>query len=239
MKSEAYNMDCMEYMRQFPDKYFELAVVDPPYGIGVTKMNFIHRPQLTAKQKDGSKLRVPRKKKATYSEWDSIPPNNHYFDELVRVSKAQIIFGINHFNWGRDWNGIIKWDKCVPDKVSFSRYEFAYCSLIDFEYEVKLLFSGMQQSHSLLNPITAGGNKSLNEKRIHPTQKPVLLYRKIFMDFAKPGDKILDTHLGSGSSRIAAYEMGFDFYATELDKIHFSDQEKRFQNFKSQLKLAL
>lgn len=235
--SETYNMNCMEYMRQFPDKAFDVVISDVPYGLGVTKMNFIHNPHITVKQKNGTKLRVPRKKSVQYGEWDNETPGQSYLDEVKRISKHQIIFGADYCNWLGLGSGRIKWDKCVPDGVGFSRFEFAYCSFIEHEHEIKLLYSGMQQAHSLLTPLLAGGNKKKNEKKIHPTQKPVLLYKRIYLDFVSSGSRILDTHLGSGSSRIAAYDLGFDFYATELDKDYFDAQEKRFQNFKAQLKL--
>ena len=200
--SETYNMDCMEYMRQLPDKYFELAVVDPPYGIG----------------EDGGKARTrgSKAKNGDKKGWDNERPNRVYFDELLRVSENQIIWGGNYFadllHASRCW---IYWQKDMGG--DFADGELAWTS---FD---KVLKQYRKRSETF--------------DRIHPTQKPVALYKWLLSNYAKPGDKILDTHLGSGSSRIAAYDLGFDFYATELDKDYFDAQEKRFKNFKSQLKL--
>jgi len=208
--SETYNMDCMEYMRQFPDKHFELAITDPPYG-------------------ETCKLTGGKAKKDGYADyWDkitdngnwNIAPDKGYFNELFRVSKNQIIWGANHYPQHLPpSSGWIFWDKGQRD-FSFSDGELAYTS---FQRKLKAKLLHRSELHK--------------EDRFHPTQKPVALYKWLLHNYAKPGDKILDTHLGSGSSRIAAYDLGFDFYATELDKDYFDAQEKRFQNFKSQLKL--
>jgi site-specific DNA-methyltransferase (adenine-specific) len=217
MKSETYNMDCMEYMRQFPDKHFELAVVDPPYGIG----------------EDGSRNKtrtgglVKPKDYKGFAGNDTEAPSLEYFQELRRVSKNQIIWGANHFieNICKNSSCWIVWDK-DNGLISFADCELAYTSFKTAVRVFKFKWQGMLQQ-----------NMKDKEHRIHPTQKPVALYKWLLSNYAKPGDKILDTHLGSGSSRIAAYDLGFDFYATELDKDYFDAQEKRFQNFKSQLKL--
>ena len=140
-------------------------------------------------------------------------------------------------NWQGVGPGRIKWDKCVPEGMSFNRYEVAYCSLITNTQTIKLLWSGMQQAKSLSEPETAQGNKKLNEKRIHVTQKPVLLYKRLLQLYAHTGEKIFDPNLGSGSSRIAAYDLGYDFWACENDKEILSDSNKRFELFKSQTKL--
>lgn len=185
--SEAYNMDCMDYMAQFPDKHFELAIVDPPYGIGISS----------------NPVRQMHDKK----NWDTAIPSVEYFTELFRVSKNQIIWGGNYFPLPPTQN-LIVWDKKQPFDFSLAMCEFAWCSI----QRPAKIFS--------LSPIGNG--------KIHPTQKPVALYKWLLTNYAKPGDKILDTHLGSGSSRIAAWDLGFDFYATELDKDYFDAQEKRF-----------
>ena len=202
MISETYNMDCMEYMRQFPDKHFELAVVDPPYGIG----------------EDGGKARTrgSKAKNGNKKGWDNERPTGVYFNELLRVSENQIIWGGNYFSdllpASRCW---VYWQKDMGG--DFADGELAWTS-----------FDRVLKQYR---------KRSETFDRIHPTQKPVALYKWLLSNYAKPGDKILDTHLGSGSSRIASYDLGFDFYATELDKDYFDAQEKRFQNFKSQLKL--
>lgn len=191
--SEVYNMDCMEYMKSIPDKFFDLAVVDPPYGISITKMNMGGRNTI---------------KPDLNKKWDSSIPDREYFKDLFRVSVRQIIWGGNYFNLPASQYFAV-WDK---GETMYGR-DFAECELAW---------------------VSSGGTrifkKSPNQiNRIHPTQKPVSLYAWIMRNYAKPGDKILDTHLGSGSSRIAAYGLGFDFYATEIDKEYFEAQEERFR----------
>ena len=207
MISEVYNMDCMEYMKDIPDKFFDLAVVDPPYGIGEDG------------KKNHSRSRLCRAKKYTPKEWDSHSPDKAYFHELMRVSKEQVIFGANHFisNIPFDSSCWIVWDK-DNGNCDFADCELAWtsftCAVRKFTYR----WNGMLQ-----------GNMKKKEKRIHPTQKPVALYEWIFSNFAKKGDKILDTHLGSGSSRIAAWRMGLDFFGTEIDKEYFDQMILRFR----------
>lgn len=188
-------MDCMDYMRGFPDKFFELAVVDPPYGIDVN-MNIGRR--------------KGDKRKHTIKGWDNQSPDAEYFEQLRRVSKDQIIWGGNHFflSASRGW---IYWDKMISGDVDFSDGELAWTS---FDRNLKAISLRVQ-------------NGSLD--RIHPTQKPIALYEWLLKNYAKPGDKILDTHLGSQSSRIAAYKLGFDFYGTEIDADYFSEGCARFE----------
>jgi site-specific DNA-methyltransferase (adenine-specific) len=236
--SEVHNIDCLEFMKQYPDKYFELAIVDIPYGINVGKMAYLSEVKTTVKQKNGNKLNGNANKRPyQLKDWDNRPPEQTYFDELRRVSKNQIVFGIEYTKWDGVGTGRIKWDKGIPDGMSFKRYEVAYCSIISNTITIQLLWAGMQQAKSLSEPMIQQGNKSLNEKRIHPRHKPTLLYKKLLSDYAKEGDKILDTHLGSGSSRIAAYIMGFDFYACEIDKDYYEAQEKRFKEQTAQQSL--
>ena len=216
MISRAYNMDCMEYMKTIPDNYFSLCVVDPPYGIG----------ESGAKNHSRGKLAKAQNYKA-FSGNDKEPPNQDYFNELLRVSKNQIVWGANHFI-----SKIPIDSHCwiVRDKENGSN-DFADCELAwtSFKTAVRIFrfkWNGMLQ-----------GDMKNKEARIHPTQKPVALYRWIFQHYAKDGDKILDTHLGSGSSRIAAYEAGLDFVGCEIDKEYFDKQEERFQAFTDQLRL--
>ena len=201
MISEVKNMDCIEYMKQFPDKYFELAIVDPPYGIDATKFEMGGR---------------KRNKIDKTKNWDNAIPNQDYFNELFRISKNQIIWGGNYFNLPSSQYFSI-WDK---GETMYGR-DFAEC-----EYAW----------------VRSGGTRIFKKNpnqldRIHPTQKPITLYRWLLQNYAKQGDKILDTHLGSGSSRIAADIEGFDFYACELDKDYFDASCKRFDEYKKQLKL--
>jgi len=207
--SEVKNMDCMEYMAGFPDKYFELAIVDPPYGIG-----FDGETDSMVTNNASGKWNNARGKGYKRKEWDKNKPNSDYFDELFRVSKNQIIWGGNYYELPIS-GGWIVWDKKRPDSFSLSMAELAWHSGSGRVNIFRWLWSGF--------------SKEQPEDRIHPTQKPVALYRWLLQNYANSGDKILDTHLGSGSSRIAAYKMGFDFYATELDKDYYEAQEKRFQ----------
>jgi site-specific DNA-methyltransferase (adenine-specific) len=198
-KREVYNMDCMEGMKQYPDKWFELAVVDPPYGIGIN---------MNMGRKAGKKKAHQEKK------WDNEIPNNDYFTELFRISKNQIIWGGNYFPLPltKSW---VFWDKLVPQGVSFADGELAWISYDKTLIKCTIAYSGFVGS----------------EGKIHPTQKPIALYKWLLKNYAKEGDKILDTHLGSGSSGIAAYEMGFDFTGYELDTDYFNQQQKRFNQW--------
>lgn len=217
--SETYNCDCVEYMKAIPDNFFSLAIVDPPYGINAPNMKMGEHGgyESTATKlkkgrlnQDAGKLKN-RALQLLPVEWDFAPPDKEYFNELFRVSKNQIIWGGNYFDLPPT-RGIVCWDKMQPWE-NFSQVELAWTS---FDCPAKIIRIS-----------TTGGANA--EKKIHPTQKPISLYGWILKTFAKAGDKILDTHLGSGSSRIASYKMGFDFYACEIDKMYFELQEERFR----------
>ena len=213
--SEVTNEDCMEGMARYPDKYFDLAIVDPPYGIGITK-------QFENANKVGTKSMFKQTKGIIKKDWDAEIPTAEYFDELKRVSKNQIIWGGNYF---LDYLGNTKcmliWDK-INGGNNMADAELAWTS---FDKAVRMF---------RMHHFSSG-----YETKIHLTQKPMKLYNWILSKFANEGDKILDTHLGSGSSRIAAYEMGFDFTAFELDTEYFEAQEKRYKAHIAQLKLEL
>ena len=196
--SEIQNIDCMEYLKNIPDKFFNLAIVDPPYGIGASEMTM-----------GNGKNKKYQKGKG----WDSKPPDDKYFSELFRVSHNQIIWGGNYFDLPKT-KGWIFWDKGIYGDCSFADGELAWTSFDKVLRVAKIRYRGFL---------------GMDKNRIHPTQKPLALYSWILKNYAKPEDKILDTHLGSGSSRIASYKMGFDFYATEIDKEYFSAQEERFR----------
>lgn len=238
MNSIVYNRDCMEGMKETPDKFYDLAVCDVQYGIGVGKMAYLTEVKKKVTQKNGSKLAI-KKMIHTKKDWDDSPPSQEYYDELCRVSKHQIIFGIEYMNWTRVGNGRIKWDKMMADDVSFSRYEIAYCSLIDDTMEIQLLWAGFCQAKSISEPTIQQGNKKLNEKRIHPCHKPIMLYDIIYSKFAKSGMSVIDTHLGGGSNRIAAHRAGMNFTGYEIDKEYFDKQEFRYKKYTSQLVLAV
>lgn len=238
MNSVVFNIDCMIGMSKYPDKYFDLAICDIPYGINVGNMSYLKETKTTVKQKNGNRLN-PNRNKKPYSkkDWDISTPDQLYFDELKRVSKNQIIFGIEYVNWKGVGSGRIKWDKGVAKGMSFKQYEVAYCSSISEEIELPLLWSGMNQAKSLSEPMVQQGNKKLNEKRIHPCHKPILLYSKLISDFGFPSCKILDTHVGGGSSRIAAKKANCEFVGFEIDPEYYEKQEKRYTDFTSQLLL--
>lgn len=204
-KSEVFNEDNMVGMRRYPDKYFELAIVDPPYGIG-------------AENHAGNKENGWNQWKA--KSWDSEIPKQEYWHELFRVSKNQIVWGANYMSMFLSPKmGWIVWDKGQRN-FSLSDGELAWSS---FDRAMRIF----SLSRAVAN----------QEIKYHPTQKPVALYRWLLKNYAKPGDKILDPNMGSQSSRIAAHEMGFDYYGWELDSDYFRDGCKRFDQYKSQLKL--
>ena len=208
------NEDNMNLMARYPDNYFDLAIVDPPYGIDADVKN--------------SQNKVQSKKSATKSKrygsqlWDSNIPTDEYFDELIRVSKKQIIWGANYFGLV---GGMIYWHKNVT-MPTYSTGELAWVSWMNKLDFVDITWHGMIQ-HDMSN----------KEIRIHPTQKPVALYKWLLDKYAKPGDKILDTHLGSGSIAIACHDYGFDLTACELDKEYFDKAMQRINNHTAQQKL--
>lgn len=239
MGSVVYNSDYRLGISQVSDKYFDLAICDIPYGINVTNMAYIKERKTTVKQKNGVRLNPHRHKEIIqHTDWDTQVPGQDYFDELVRVSKIQIIFGVEYTSWQKVGTGRIIWNKCVPDGMSFSSTEVAYCSAIEDTIEIQLLWSGMMQAKSLSESTTPQGNKKLNERRIHPCHKPILLYRQLIRQFGFEGCKIVDTHLGGGSHRIAAYLENCDFTAWEINKVYFDKQERRFNEFTSQLSIT-
>ena len=206
------NEDNMELMARYPDKYFDLAIVDPPYGIGEDG------------QKNHSRGKATKATKYTPKNWDSNAPTKEYFAELKRVSKNQIIWGANHFisRIPFDSSCWIVWDK--DNTGDFADCELAYTSFKTAVRKLKLRWNGMLQ-HDMKN----------KETRIHPTQKPVKLYEWLLDNYAKEGDKILDTHLGSGSIAIACHNRKFDLTACELDKEYYDAAMKRIEAHKRQL----
>ena len=212
--SEVYNMDCIAGIKQYPDKYFDLAIVDVPYGIGEDGF------------KNHSRNQLAQATKYTPKNWDRKAPDKEYFDELMRVSKNQIVWGANHFisKLPYDSSCWIVWDK--DNSGDFADCELAWTSLNTAVRKFKWRWNGMLQQ-----------NMKDKEVRIHPTQKPIALYEWIFQNYASEGNLILDTHLGSGSSRIAAEKNKLNFVGCEIDKEYFDAQEKRFKEFKSQLRL--
>ena len=218
-KSEVFLMDCLDGMKQYPDKYFELAIVDPPYGINADSNAY----------KNGINCKANGFKEYKKGAWDKGSPEPLYFNELFRISKNQIIWGANHFIENISINSTcwIVWNK-VQRGFSFSDAELAWTSLPT----TVRVFDYARGNDSGFAPKLKDHNRAgIN---IHPTQKPVALYRWLLTNYAKQGDKILDTHLGSGSSRIAAHQLGFDFTGYEIDKDYFDASEKRFKLVTSQ-----
>ncbi|TXH56688.1 MAG: site-specific DNA-methyltransferase [Desulfurellales bacterium] len=204
-KSVVINGDCLEAMREMPDNAFDLAIVDPPYGIGASRPTNYARIAI-------------KYSRDTDRKWDSITPSTEYFQELRRVSINQVICGANYFSLHLPPSmGWVSWFKSVEMMGRcFSEIELIYTSFNvrarQFEYRPNLTREG----------------------RIHPTQKPVALYKWLLKTYAKPGDTILDTHLGSQSSRIAAWDLGFDFTGYELDPDYFREGNERFEQHRAQ-----
>ena len=206
--SVVYNEDCVEGLKRFSDNYFDLAIVDPPYGIGASSVKFINGTSKTVKP--------------YYKEncWDTERPTEEYFNELKRVSKNQIVWGGNYF---ADYLGAFRcficWDKTIHGN-SYADCELAWTS---FDKVARYYRKNIAQVNS--------------EGRIHPTQKPITLYDFVLKEFAEEGNLILDTHVGSGSSRIACAKAGLNFTGFEIDTDHYEAQEKRFKDFVSQLRM--
>lgn len=230
--SNAYHGDNIAWMKTFPDKFFDLAFPDPPYGLNATEMSMGNAPNRNEKghypgestavklkkgklNSGGEKLKN-RNLNTTNCNWDETPPPPEYFEELFRVSKNQIIWGGNYFDLP-PCRCFVVWNKDQPWE-NFSQAEFAWTS---FDMPAKVFtFSNR-----------GGANE---EKKIHPTQKPVPLYDYLLERFAKPGMKILDTHMGSQSSRIATYKAGYDYWGAELDDDYFRTGCYRFEEFRKE-----
>jgi len=199
-KATLYNMDCMELLKATPDKFYDLAIVDPPYGIDINSSGRLGH--------YGGKNKT----------WDSNIPDDEYFYELMRVSKSQIVWGANYFGLPSTRCFLI-WDKQQPEKVSFASCEYAWTS---FDQSAKTYYQRPQNA---------------DFERTHPTQKPIKLYEWLLTNYAKPNDKILDTHLGSGSHAIACNNLGFELTACELDKDYFDASVKRITQANKQIRM--
>ena len=217
-KIQLFNADNMEVMKQYPDKYFDICIIDPPYGIGEDGL------------KNHSRGKLAKTTKFTPKDWDSDTPTQEFFNELIRVSKHQIIFGANHFisKLPFDSSCWIVWDK-VNGESDFADCELAYTSFDTAVRQFTFRWAGMLQQ-----------DMKNKEERIHPTQKPVALYSWIIKNYVKHNMKILDTHLGSGSQTIAIDKantienMNLEFIGIEIDSEYFNDSVKRFKNYKQQ-----
>ncbi|MBQ0074520.1 MAG: site-specific DNA-methyltransferase [Prevotella sp.] len=218
-----YNMDCMEGMKEFPDNYFDLAIVDPPYGIGVGSMAYTNGVAIV-----GGKCKARRKDYSGHKLWDTQPPSKEYFTELFRVSKRQIIWGGNYFTDNlpptKSW---IVWDKRCEEKMSndFADCELAWCSN-GVARVFRYLYNGMLQ-----------GDMKNKEARFHPTQKPVQLYEWLLNKYAKDGDIILDTHVGSASSLVACHKTRHKFVGFELDPEYYERAKERLDAEMAQISI--
>lgn len=226
--TEAYNLDCMTAMKAMSDNAYDLAIVDPPYGIGCMSMNYT-RSGAVRELSRKSKNVAARRDYRHFADWD-IKPGPEYFAELFRVSRKQIIWGGNYFSdMLPPSKSFLVWDKRVQDSM---RNDFADC-----EYAWMSEGMGVARIYRYLWNGMLQGDMKRKQERIHPTEKPIALYKWILQNYAKPGYKILDTHLGSGASRIAAWEMGYEFTGYEIDREYFEAQEKRFKAYTAQLNM--
>lgn len=207
------NEDNMELMARYPDNYFDLAIVDPPYGIGAGSKGFINR---NTANKNAEKF-------YRENDWDKVRPTKEYFEELKRISKHQIVWGGNYFtDLLEPARCYIVWDKKTGNN------SYADC---------ELALTNIDGNARIYTKFWLGAHAKDGYDRIHPTQKPVALYKWLLTNYAKQGDKILDTHLGSGSIAIACHDLGFDLTGCELDTDYFNAMMKRLDDHKKQLKL--
>lgn len=217
----------MDILKDLPDKSFDLAIVDPPYFSGPERREFY-----------GQRISTTGIKRVNYQKsekWEV--PRKDYFDELLRVTKHYIIWGCNYFDY-HFAPGRIVWDKCNGTST-FSDCEIAATDLFNSVRLFPFMWNGMCQGKSMTEGRIMQGNKKLNEKRIHPTQKPVALYTWLLTKFAKEGWRILDTHLGSGSIAIACDNFGYDLLGIEKDPQYYKLAVKRLKTHQQQLKLDL
>lgn len=241
--SVCHFIDNMKFMPSVPDKYYDITIADPPYGIKESSANHASR-NTPIRQANGALLKAPR---AKYKKavWDNEPPSTQFFEHLTRISNNQIIWGGNYYNYlvgipfkpprRKDWPEFIKqyptgwiiWDKVNGDN-DFNDCELAWTSFDRPTYILPYMWNGMMQGISLDEPYTQQGNKALNEVRDHPTQKPTILLRKLYKDYTLPGQKAFDPGLGSGTNRRAAHDMGLHFESCENNKGIYELQERRW-----------
>ena len=216
---EYFNEDCLEGMARYPDKHFDLAIIDPPYGINVDE----NMAKNSCTQY--GKAAAPKRKYISKG-WDKKSPPKEYFDELFRVSENQIIWGANHFIELINKNSScwIVWDKHING--DFADCELAWTSFTSPVRKFDFMWNGMLQK-----------DMKNKEHRIHPTQKPVALYKWLLTNYAKEGDLILDTHVGSASSLIACHDLGFDAVGFELDPHYYQLSSERLENHQKQISL--
>ncbi len=216
-KIELLNMDCMEYMAGLPDKAFDLAIVDPPYGIA--RLSVVENRDPTSKYRRSISKMVD-----SANKWNSKKPSEEYFKELFRVSREQIIWGANNFTLP-ETEYFCVWDK-QQTVDNFASAEYAWVSMNEWKKPAKVFRYQIHAANAV-------------ENKIHPTQKPIKLYHWILENYAKFGQRILDTHLGSGSSAIAAHYFGCDFVGCEIDKVYYADAVARFNDATKQIAIDM
>lgn len=235
----------MELMKRYPDNYFSIGITDIPYGIDVGNMAYLRENKTTVKQKNGNKLNANNNKKLynTY-DWDKKTPSQDWFEEFCRVTKEQIFFGVEYVKWEGLGNGRIKWNKGVAEGMSFKPYETAYCSFIDYTKEIDYLWAGMMQGKSIKEPMVQQGNKKLNEKRLHPTQKPILLWDLIYLFCLSESidiSKVLDTNSGLCSLGLSSLKFNEvkQVVLCDLNTEYYEKSIKRIKNHVKQTRLNL
>jgi site-specific DNA-methyltransferase (adenine-specific) len=239
----ATNEDNMELMARYPDGFFNLSNDDPPYFKGPDKRRFYGS--------EVNKLGIKRKDYGVIKNWEV--PSEAYFNEVKRVSRNQIIWGANYYDFigtpfktprGKEIDVFIKenpigwiiWDKC-NGASSFNDYELAWTSFDIPTYIYKFMWNGMLQGSSVFKGHVMQGNKSLNQKKIHPTEKPIMLYDFIHQKYTKERDKVLSNFMGSGADVLSSLKFNIDFYAAEYDKRIFNEAMERLAQHQSQLKM--
>lgn len=228
MDSLVWNMDCLDLMRQRPDGYYDLTIADPPYFSGPEKRGYYGAKSSSTGVRRVDYLITPT--------WEL--PTNEVIGEIRRVSKKVIIWGCNYFPEARLPVGRIVWDKCNGNS-SFSDCELAATDAHDSVRMFRYMWNGMMQGKSIAEGHIMQGNKALNERRIHPTQKPVALYKWLLTNYAQPEMRIFDPYLGSGSSRIAAYDMDMNFEGCEIEPKYYDLQNARFEEHTRQIRMEL
>jgi len=229
LNGEYINDDWRNVLKHFPDNHFSIAIVDPPYFVGPDKRGFY-----------GSDISAKKVKRKRYMilDWGDEIPTNEYYKELCRVSKDQIIWGINYFEFSGNVPGRIIWDKC-NGQSSFSDCEIASCTKHNSTRLFRYMWNGMMQGKSIKEGHRQQGNKKLNEKKIHQTQKPVNLYKWLVMRYTNAGDTILDTHVGSASSLIAYEAAGLEYMGIEKNEEMYNKSLARLHEYVQANELTL
>ena len=209
-----YNQDCMPALKAMPDKAYDLAICDPPYGIGKFTCD-------AHTSKTGKRLKNRKKIFSDNYTWNENIPVQEYFEELKRVSKKRIIWGANYYNCFENERGALVWYKGDMTKT------ISHCEIASLSFQTRVAYVHIDWQSGFFRELKEG-------KQIHPCQKPVALYKWLLKNYAKPGDKILDTHLGSGSIAIACWDMGFDLTGYEIDKEYYDAAVARLEQHKKQ-----